>query len=287
MFRTLVLLAVLLCARGCRHGDSTECLRIVTVINNEYDLSAQYGPQMASIVCYATRHGHGYDQIDPGDYEECRGYNSFFFAKHCAVTQYLKKRAKRNAWLLVLDGDVAEANKAVPLEVFLEPDVDILFYERSWNPEIMAGNYLVRNTIFSQMFLMQWAAFDRKQPPGFSSADNGALHPQLANALSLPEEHCLQGYFQLNHTVYELDPYFEWVQSCRNAGLRANTILKAHVDNFEGTVFIFEKNKGPVTDGFQLQWKTDQGAGFPPLYHGVKNKNMLFKSNGCWALAKN
>ena len=48
-----------------------------------------------------------------------------------------------------------------------------------------------------------------------------------------------------------------------------------------------KRGTGFVADGAYLDWKTNQADGYPPLYHGVKNKNVLFKDNGCWKLVVN
>jgi hypothetical protein len=48
--------------------------------------------------------------------------------------------------LFVFDSDVVGNLSDVPLTRWFTGDEDLLFYERSWNYEIMAGNYMVRNT---------------------------------------------------------------------------------------------------------------------------------------------
>lgn len=262
----------------CRF-DKDECTRLVTVINNDYDFASRvYRKQMDSVICFATRHGYGYDQIDPRDYKECDPYTVFFFAKHCAVKEYLKQRVRYKAWVLVLDGDVSEAVPSVSLENFLSSQSDLQFYDRSWSSEIVSGNYFVRNTVFSHAFLQGWADFEKIRPIGFSSADNGALHAHLADTLRMLPKYCVEGYHRLNHTVKHLDPYFTWVKSCRENGLFSGVVAPGRVNSFVGNITFLSKYQGPVADYVYVNSNVRQ----PPLYHGIKNQDLLRKKNGCW-----
>ena len=263
---------------GC-HYSQNECVRVITVIDNNYKFSEEvYRRQMDSVICFATRYGYGYDEIDPANFEACRDHNVFFFAKHCAVQEYLKTRAKRESWVLVLDGDVIEAYPLVSLEKFLSSNSDLQLYERSWNPEIVSGNYLVKNTMFSQVFLKEWAKYEFKVPKGFSSADNGALHTHLSSIVPMVSTECFDGYQHLNQSVHNLSSYFSWISLCRSTGLLSGKTHSAQIRSFQGSINILEKYEGPVADYVYVSSDGTQ----PPLYHGVKNKELLNKTNGCW-----
>ena len=60
-----------------------------------------------------------------------------------------------------------------------EENHDLIFYERWFNGEIVAGGYGVKNTPKALEFLNTWADLESFQPKGFSSADNGAIHVAL------------------------------------------------------------------------------------------------------------
>ena len=53
--------------------------------------------------------------------------------------------------------------------------------------DLFPGNYIASNKPWVLEFLRYWAHFRFRQPSGFSSADNGALHLALLEMLELPQ----------------------------------------------------------------------------------------------------
>lgn len=201
----------------------------------------------------------------------------------------METRVKHKALLYILDGDVVEANPRVRLETFDYFNSDITFYERLWNPEVMSGNYIVQNTFFARAFLRFWTRFFYKQPPGFSSADNGALHAALALfARARPDvaSPCETGYANLTTDVTNLTLYFKWIKTCRNI-LQPDSFLEGIINKTRGKIFIAKKGTCFVADGAFLGWSINKNAGYPPLYHGIKDKHDLKSdNNGCWVINK-
>lgn len=257
-------------------------MTLLTIVDDAYGFSSRvYARQMDSVSCYARQWGLRHERLDPKTYPMCRGFSSFFFAKHCAVGEYLKTRGP-SEWVLVLDADVIFSSLDRNILDFIQPGPDLMFYERSWNDEIVSGNYLVRNTEFSIRFLKEWSEYDSRQPAGFSSADNGALHAHLSRTLHRAEgvDPCTERYKTLNGTVHEIQKYFDWVLLCRAA------IPTGDLELPHGMIRIYPKYRGFVVDGAYVSWKS-HSLDFPAVFfHGVKNKNVLMNPQGetCWEI---
>ncbi|KHJ97622.1 hypothetical protein OESDEN_02401 [Oesophagostomum dentatum] len=103
-----------------------------------------------------------------------------FFRRHCVVARILRSFD----YILFLDADVGVVNPKRRIEEFLDPDVDIIFYDRFYNWEIAAGGYLAKNTQWTQQFLNRFADYEVRLPPNsYHGSDNGALHVIQLRAL--------------------------------------------------------------------------------------------------------
>lgn len=149
----------------------------------------------------------------------------------------------------MFDADVVGGLSSTRLDHWVEQEnmADIVFYERAVQTgEIMAGNYFVRNTPFARAFLRYWTAYDSKQPSGFSSADNGAIHQVLVEAIGFDDApRCLEAYNNLTSgpsfdimfqrywvfvacTKYLLGPPRRWSVEHEELGKGVISILPMH-----------------------------------------------------------
>ena len=151
--------------------------------------------------------------------------------KHCLVAEYMELQPA-NTVMVVLDADVVPTTLDRGFDEWLAHNADLQFYDRMPNNEIAAGNYVARNTPWARDFLRGWATWARRIPRGFSSADNGAIHLHLIQMLGLEESggKCHQQYNNLVDGVNNLDPYFAFVQCCRDV-LGPNGISQALCEN--------------------------------------------------------
>jgi hypothetical protein len=185
-----------------------------------------------SIKCYAEKFGYTYHFLDRmkeerswlnfhwvGNSKQACSTNNFFFDKHCLVARYLQANPQVSH-AVVFDADVM-AVPDQPLDHWINTmnGADLLFYERCTQIEVMAGNYIARNTDAARDFLEGWSQWGPRQPSGFCSADNGAIHIHLLHKLGLevdePNAECLSKWNALTKKVDDLDDYFTFVQCCR------------------------------------------------------------------------
>ena len=152
--------------------------------------------------------------------------------------------------------------------------MDFIFYERLWNDEVVSGNYVARHTHFTRTFLLHWARYFYRQPTGFSSADNGALHAALSQVKrsgGTVTSPCEAGYASLTHDVYDLAPYFAWIKTCR-LELEGRRFIQGIIDQIIGNVIIVKRGTGFVADGAYLDWKTNQADGYPRFTTALRIK---------------
>jgi len=153
---------------------------------------AKYAPSTASLRAYADRHGYGFHDLNPRNYTSCKR-RQFFFAKHCAVAEFLRARPPGFA-AVVLDGDTYAVAPAIPLDKWLADGADVVLYEREWTFECrrrgnrlgarraprrdMAGIYIVRHTTHGLAFLRHWFRYedDFRRVKGYSGWDQGVIH---------------------------------------------------------------------------------------------------------------
>jgi hypothetical protein len=170
---------------------------------------SKYEQQANALQCYANRHRYVFRILDPNEYSLCFSIDNFFFQKHCAVLLYLIEN-RRLKWVLVLDGDNLLVNATKRIEDFI-PESEttyIIHYERFYNGEIMAGNYLIRNHYWSYIYLLRWIELYKILPNiYYHNNDNGALHLHFLLMFTKNLEHVRKCYMlwrqSINETIYD------------------------------------------------------------------------------------
>jgi hypothetical protein len=95
------------------------------------------------------------------------------FRRHCYASLSLPKYD----YMLFLDADVGVINPTHLIEEWIDERVNVIFYDRLWNHEIMTGGYLIKNSAYSIEFLKNFAYFFNDLPKDrYTGSDNGAIH---------------------------------------------------------------------------------------------------------------
>ena len=125
---------------------------------------------------YANLHNYKWHIIGTGSKECSEMHKDYFFRKHCMIAEWMEISLNEDDVVVVFDSDVVPYRSNISLMNWTATGEDIVMYERIWNDEIMAGNYIARNNPRARQFLREWSKFEYEMPPdAFSSSDNGKL----------------------------------------------------------------------------------------------------------------
>ncbi|RCN44997.1 hypothetical protein ANCCAN_08992, partial [Ancylostoma caninum] len=125
-----------------------------------------------SIACYARVWKYDFRVVNSSDYRDECPHRDKFFRRHCVAARILGAYE----YILFLDADIGVVNPKKRIEQFLDAKAEVIFYDRFFNWEVMAGAYLARNTDWTKNFLDGFANYEFRLPKSFHGTDNGALH---------------------------------------------------------------------------------------------------------------
>ncbi|KAI6225372.1 hypothetical protein M3Y99_01346000 [Aphelenchoides fujianensis] len=209
---------------------------VFVAVNSDHD-KRLYKIAQASLKCYLKSTNYSYFYVDVDKDERTRGLcnqSNIYYKRHCVGSYYLKDVD----WMLFLDGDIGVVNPDHCIEEWIDDRVDMIFYERFFNWEIMAGSYLMRNTEQSRQFMLEWADMESQQFDGFTGYDNGIqiLKAALPNAVAE-----IKACDAIYHRAKTLEQYYDYVTCCK-LQLGAARV-------FPGSVRIYRRAHGWARDG--------------------------------------
>eukprot|EP00929_Paragymnodinium_shiwhaense_P070390 TRINITY_DN3564_c2_g1_i2.p1 TRINITY_DN3564_c2_g1~~TRINITY_DN3564_c2_g1_i2.p1 ORF type:complete len:826 (-),score=190.34 TRINITY_DN3564_c2_g1_i2:219-2696(-) len=231
-----------------------------------------YSAQIATQKCFAKRHGYELWILEGHEFTACARYRDFFFKKHCLVAKFLEARPPSYV-AVVIDADVIGVVLERGLEQWILKGGDLQFYERATALEVAAGNYIAKNVPWTRRFLMEWANYEYKRPPGYSSSDNGALHVHVLEFLQLPgAKKCRDAYSKLRKHDPGGPEYWEFITGTKNALGPPRRWRVPGEPN--GTLTVWPRLHFFVMDGVYSSLTASNYLG-PVMHHGIKNADIV------------
>lgn len=247
------------------NGFQDEGKGIVIMVLGDKKFQAKYKGQIQSLQCFTDANDYKFVILEGNEYRTCDQYGDYFFRKHCTVAEWMEDQSP-NLQVAIVDADVVAVVLERGLEKWANHDADVQVYQRCLFPEIMAGNYMVRNTPFARKFLRNWAKYNHKKPKGFSSSDNGAIHLVVQETVKATGfKKCKKMYNALKSTVNDLTEYFEYV-TCVTDHLGPPRDWNAS----GGVVTVWPRLNFWATDGVYMVKAASVEIG-PVIHHGMKD----------------
>ncbi|CAG9538813.1 unnamed protein product [Cercopithifilaria johnstoni] len=163
-------------------------IAVVTILKDLSNIN-EYQLAMRTFECYCIYQRYEWIVIDVSQNDTLKllcPQKEFFFQRHCVVAQCLQEN--NFDYVLFIDSDMGVINPKRRIEEYIMNGKDIIFYNRIWNFEVMAGSYLVKNTKFVINFLRIWANYNYRLPNSFHGSDNAAVHACVRAQLETNEK---------------------------------------------------------------------------------------------------
>ncbi|KAK6739208.1 hypothetical protein RB195_020957 [Necator americanus] len=218
---------------------------------------------------------------DTGDTQSSRGTGKIFLGKNAILCKLdgLFVSVWRRGGVTLFTEDLMPGAKIIRspasvwnsvinpnhcIEEWIDERVSIILYERFFNLEFAAGNYIVKNTMFGNNFLRKWSEYEFKQPKSYNGYDQGGLMMLLLESLipeAVKEQNICHHYWKKasNYSTYMA------TVMCVRLSLGATTV-------WPGKVRFYRRTKVFTRDG----WSTDQKWSDEDfMFHGWKTTNNL------------
>lgn len=232
-------------------------IAIVSLLNGSLS-TAKYKTALNSVKCYALQNDYEFILKSDEGYEGLCRQRDFFFKRHCIVANILESHDFE--WILFTDTDIGVVNEKIRIEKYIKDDAHIIFYDRIFNFEIMAGSYLAKKSNFSITFLRGWANYEKKIPPRFSGSDNGAIHMYMVELLA-PSSPLIPKCWQLWRETTNFETLTRYTLCCREA-------LKIQTNR---SIYVYKKGMGWARDAWltNSHWSLERDF----MFHALKEKD--------------
>uniref|UniRef100_A0A0N4ZTZ2 Nucleotid_trans domain-containing protein n=1 Tax=Parastrongyloides trichosuri TaxID=131310 RepID=A0A0N4ZTZ2_PARTI len=153
-------------------------ISIISIVDN--DNIDNYEVAINTIKCYAAHFNYKYLLLNINRYPNLTKLchqKDFMYKRHCFLAKYIESNLNEDDIILFIDADIGIINPGHSIEEYIPKDgEEIIFYERIFNHEVMAGSFFIKNSVYTRNFLINWSKYDFKHPDSFDGSDNVGLH---------------------------------------------------------------------------------------------------------------
>ncbi|KAI1699628.1 hypothetical protein DdX_17227 [Ditylenchus destructor] len=258
-------------ARTSPKGKVPLNIAIVVVIEGNSD---DYELAIRTVQCYSMYHSYPFFLMNLSTnitLSKACSQDDFMFRRHCALATLLQDNPHVD-YALFIDADMAVINPNHLLEEYIARhtagNLDLIFSDRIFTNEIMAGSYFAKNTEYSRNFLLDWANYFYNLPNSFHGTDNGAIHSLFLDRFCRDcENHWVKLCKRLWHTSQDYNGLSLYT-SCVRYVLGDRSLLK-DVRGGGQIIILIEYVDFWVRDG----WLTEnQWSGRDFLLHGWQKR---------------
>ncbi|VIO93014.1 Uncharacterized protein BM_BM551 [Brugia malayi] len=245
-------------------------LAVLTILKDFTNIN-DYQLAMETFECYCIYQRYEWVIIDVSQNDTLKllcPHNEFFFQRHCVTAQFLQENDNFD-YVLFIDSDMGVINPKKRIEEYITDDKDIIFYNRIWNFEVMAGSYLAKNTKFVINFLRMWANYNYRLPHSFHGSDNAAIHTVLLHIASISVKHC-EPLWNISKNYNDLFIY----EACVRAQLETN-------EKWKRKISVLPKGKSWARDGWltNSKWSEEDF-----IFHGWQKRRLNKHIFASWKL---
>ncbi|MFH4978593.1 hypothetical protein AB6A40_005302 [Gnathostoma spinigerum] len=158
-----------------------EHITVITILDNKKKLK-DYALGLDTMRCYCRGRGYNYIQLDlstNNSFDKACKKQHIWYRRHCVLAEILKRAPVYNSsgtWFVAVDADTGVINPRHKIQEWIDDTVDIIFYNRIWQFELMAGIFMVKKGLLAEEFLMRWSAYPEIEPKSMVHYDNVVIH---------------------------------------------------------------------------------------------------------------
>uniref|UniRef100_A0A0N5A713 Nucleotide-diphospho-sugar transferase domain-containing protein n=1 Tax=Parastrongyloides trichosuri TaxID=131310 RepID=A0A0N5A713_PARTI len=237
-------------------------IAIVMIVSEGTEI--KYKHAINTVSCYCSENDCEFLILDENLYppilKQCE-QQDFMFRRHCVVAMFGQECEATYNYIIFIEGDIGVINPKHDIKNFLPKGrEEILFYNKFFNNDIMAGSYIFKNTQYARNFLYYFANYEKKVPIQHDESDGIAIHAAFVDYLRKgghrkEYEHCIKLWrlAEGNHGNLMFTTCMRWILNKYNE--KKDDKDEALFDNGRLVILSKSSKRRWARDGWLTDWK--------------------------------